>query len=476
MAAWMRLAPGALALLLGCAREPRAPGDERPNVLFVVLDDLNDWTGCLGGHPQASTPNLDRLASQGLLFTNAHCAAPLCNPSRAAVLSGVLPSTSGIYENTQPLRRALPDVVTLPQHFRAQGYRVTGAGKVFHGPWPDPASWDEYWPSQEQCRPFDVLPQDPPLHGLSRVNDWGGLPVDDARMSDGQVARWAARRLEQGLQEPFFLAVGFFQPHLPWYVPQAWSERFPPDAALPPRVRADDLDDVPRAGRGRVHAELGAWLAREEKTRDAVAGYLASVAFVDAQVGLVLDALARSPAAGRTIVVLWSDQGFHLGEKGQWKKKTLWEESTRVPLVVQDPRGARGARCERPVDLVDLYPTLVELCGLPAPAAQRLEGRSFAPLVRDPSAPWPYPALTTIGPGSHALRDERWRYIRYRDGSEELYDHASDPDEWTNLAADPGAAATIARLRPFLPASDARQAPREDQSTIFPRGETEEDG
>lgn len=489
MRGWTRSAAGGLALaavtgLGGCGRasdEPvRSADGAPPNVLFVAIDDLNDWIGCLGGHPQARTPNLDRLAERGVLFANAHCPAPLCNPSRVSVLTGVRPSTSGVYLNAQPLRRALADAVTLPEHFRAQGYRVEGGGKVFHGPWPDPRSWDAYFPSQEECRPADLLPDPRPVSGPSYVNDWGPLEAEDALTSDGRVARWAASRLAEGIPEPFFLGVGFFRPHLPLYAPEPYFERFPAASVVLPRVRAGDLDDVPASGRARVHPELGAWLEREGKTREAVAAYLACVAFVDAQVGLVLDALAASPAAANTIVVLWSDQGFHLGEKGQWKKKTLWEEATRAPLVIVDPRpgpGAsqRGKRCARPVGLVDLYPTLLELCGLPAPEAQMLEGRSLAPLLGDVEAPWPFPALTTIGPGDHALRDERWRYVRYRDGSEELYDHASDPEEWSNLVADPSRvdpahAAVIAALRRFLPEHDAPHAPRETQRTLFPRG------
>ena len=440
--------------------EPRS----KPNVLFLSIDDLNDWVGFLGGHEQTHPPNLDRLAKRGLLFTRAYCDAPLCNPSRVSVMTGVRPSTSGVYQNGQPLRRALPDAVTLPQLFRREGYRVQGGGKLFHGAWPDPPSWDAYFPSQEINRPADPLPEVVPRNGPTSAGDWAALDLEDGEFSDGKVARWAVERLEEGLEEPFFLGVGIFLPHLPWYAPEAHFDRFPTDGVQLPRILEDDLADVPPPGRVRAKQDQHQWMLDEGKWHAAVGAYLASVSFADSQVGLVLDALEASPFADNTIIVLWSDHGFHLGEKSHWRKKTLWEEATRVPLILLDPRQEEGGgQCDRPVSLVDLYPTLIELCGLDASEMQELEGLSFVPLLDNPEAPRQRPALTTLGPGHHAVRTERWRYIRYRNGSEELYDHDSDPDEWHNLAGDAKYAETIEGLRSWLPKEDAPHAPREEQ-------------
>jgi arylsulfatase A-like enzyme/fermentation-respiration switch protein FrsA (DUF1100 family) len=431
-AAWLALVlllqAASLLLLAPCAAgAPAAP----PNVLFISIDDLNDWVGFLGGHPQASTPNLDRLAARGVVFTRAYCAAPACNPSRAGVLCGVRPSTSGVYHNDNPWRRALPAAVTLPQHFRAHGYRVAGAGKIFHGGQNDRASWDEYF-----RQPADPMPPGRPLNGLPQAAhfDWGAVDAPDEAMGDHRVVAWASEYLRRDDPRPFFLAVGLYRPHLPWFVPRRYLERLPPDSVELPPFLAGDLEDVPPAGRRMAAPErdhrrvvaAGQW-------RAAVAAYLASIAFADAMLGRLLDALEASPHAANTIVVVWGDHGWHLGEKEHWRKFALWERAARVPLIVAGPGLQAGARCGRTVSLLDLYPTLIDLCGL----EQRpgLEGGSLVPLLRDPGAPWEQPALTTHGRGNHAVRSERWRYIRYADGSEELYDHDADPNEWTNLAS-----------------------------------------
>lgn len=461
------LALGASLPILS-AQEPEPPRS-RPNVLFIAIDDLNDWTGALGGHPQAYTPHLDRLARRGVLFTNAHCAAPACNPSRAALMTGVPPHRSGVYHNDQPWRKALPDAVTLPQYFRIHGYVPRGSGKIFHGPFPDPPSWDEYHPSQRNTIPSSPRPPGRPLNGIPRARnfDWGPLEAADAAMGDAKVAAWITTQLTRKHDRPFFLACGIFRPHLPWYVPAKYFERFPLEKIVLPVVKEDDLDDVPEAGRKMARPERdhprvlahGQWKA-------AVQGYLASIAFADAMLGTVLDALDRGPHAGNTVVVLWTDHGWHLGEKHHWRKFTLWEEATRTPLVIVAPAGAPGlpagtapgGRCARPVSLIDIYPTLIDLCGLkPRPD---LTGKSLVPLLENPSAEWEGAALTTFGRGNHAVRTERWRYIRYADGSEELYDHDRDPREWTNLAAEPGCAEVKKNLARRLPAGNAPDAPR----------------
>jgi len=456
---------GAAALGLGSCAWTAERTPERPNVLFIAVDDLNDWIGCLGGHPQTRSPNINRLAKRGVLFRNAQCAAPACNPSRAALLTGIRPSTSGVYHNPQPWRPVMPDAVTLPQHFMAHDYRVTGGGKIFHGAYPDPSSWHEYWPSKTQTRPRDPMPQGRPLNGIPKAAhfDWGPVEARDEDMADWQVADWARGELAKTHEKPFFLAVGIFRPHLPWYVPPKYFEMFPPEKVILPKVKKTDLDDVPEAGRRMARPEGDHKKVIEtDNWPRAVSGYLASIAFADACVGRVLDALDSSPYADNTIIVLWGDHGWHLGEKLHWRKFTLWEEAARAPLMMAGPGIARGGECTRPVSFMDIYPTLVDLCRLGP--NNRLEGRSLRPLLENPKAEWEPPALTTHGRNNHSLRSERWRYIRYADGSEELYDHQSDEMEWTNLAGEPQYDEVKRGLARYLPEVNAPDAPREERN------------
>jgi len=446
--------------LSSCAFTAERPAG-KPNVLFIAVDDLNDWIGCMGGHPDTRSPNIDRLAKRGVRFQNAQCAAPACNPSRAALLTGIRPSTSGVYHNPQPWRPALQDAVTLPQHFMAHGYHVAGSGKIFHGAFPDPPSWHEYWPSKTKTRPADPLPPNRPLNGIPNTAhfDWGPVEAKDEAMADWQVADWVREKLAQTYKEPFFLACGIFRPHLPWYVPPKYFQMFPPDAVTLPKVKKNDLDDVPEIGRKMARPQGDhAKVIRTNNWHKAVSGYLASIAFADACVGRVLDALDASPHADNTVVVLWGDHGWHLGEKLHWRKFALWEEAAHCPLMMAGPGVTRGGECTRPVGLIDIYPTLVDLCGLGP--NDRLEGNSLVPLLKDPKADWEPPALTTHGRNNHSLRSERWRYIRYSDGSEELYDHASDEMEWTNLAGDPRFDRIKKDLARYLPTVNAPDAPR----------------
>lgn len=440
-----------------------AAGD-RPDVLFISIDDLNDWAGILGGHPQARTPNLDALAARGLSFTNAHCAAPACNPSRAAVLTGRHPTTSGVYDNDQPFRRAMPDVATLPQLFRAAGYRALGCGKVFHAG--DPASWDEHEPEggcglpAPRARAFPAARRRP-LNGIAGMGsfDWGpARSRRDGATSDDHVADQVVRWLKKEHDQPIFIGCGFFRPHLPWYLPRKWFELFPLEQIELPLVREDDLEDIPEAGRRLVRLKEHQKIVQSGQWKAAVQAYLASVAFADAMLGRVIEALVDQERMKRTVIVVWSDHGWSLGTKFHWKKFALWEECTRVPLVVKAPGVTdKGAVCSRPVGLLDIGPTLLDLCGIPAP--ETMDGQSLRPLLSEPGRAWDRPVLTTHGRGNHALRSERWRYIRYADGSEELYDHQEDPHEWTNLARDPARAAVKAELARFLPRSEAAPAP-----------------
>jgi arylsulfatase A-like enzyme len=457
-------AAGAGALSVPCVSRLAHAGGEGPNVLFIAVDDLNDWTGCLGGHPDARTPNIDRLAARGVLFTNAHCAAPLCNPSRAALMTGIRPSTSGVYLNPQPWRGspALKDAVTLPQHFMAHGYRAAGSGKIYHGAYPDPASWHEYWPSKRKTRPSECYTKErASLSGLNAAHfDWGPIALPEGgKMSDSLVADWVSGRISKRRDRPFFLACGIFRPHLPWYVPRKYFDMFPLESVALPVVKEDDLDDIPPVGRRFARPQGDhAKVLRHGQWRRAVQGYLASISFADECVGSVIDALDASPHARDTVVVLWADHGWHLGEKLHWRKFTLWEEATRNPLLFVAPGVARG-RCSRPVSLLDVYPTLVEFCGLPP--REGLEGKSLVPLLRDPGAHWDTPAVTTYKRGNHSVRSERWRYTRYSDGTEELYDHLEDPLEWENLAERPGCEGVKGALARWLPEADAPGVPIE---------------
>lgn len=439
----------------------KAPGGDRPNVLFLAVDDLNDWIGCLGGHPDAKTPNFDALAARGVLFNNAHCAAPLCNASRAALMTGIRPSTSGVYFNSQPWRPPMKDAVTMPQHFMAHGYEAVGGGKIYHGSFPDPPSWHDYFPSQKQNKPPDPMPKGRPLNGIPNTAhfDWGPVDAPDEQMGDWKVADWACKQLSKTHDKPLFLGCGFFRPHLPWYVPRKYFEMFPPEKVTLPKVKKTDLDDVPAIGRKMARPQGDhAKVLRTDNWSKAVSGYLASMAFADACLGKVLAALDAGPLARNTVVVLWGDHGWHLGEKLHWRKFTLWEEATRCPLMIVAPGVTKaGGVCRRPVNLLDIYPTLIDLCGLRANKA--LEGTSLLPLLKDPAAKWDRPSLCTYGRNNHSLRDERWRYIRYRDGSEELYDHGRDEMEWTNIAADPDHADVKKRLAQWLPKTNAQDAP-----------------
>jgi arylsulfatase A-like enzyme len=458
---------GVCLALTGMARTNGAEL-EKPNVLFIAIDDLNDWIGKLGGHPQTLTPNIDRLADRGVLLTNAHCAAPACNPSRAALMTGIAPYRSGVYLNSQPWKPVLKDRVTLSQHFMQHGYRAIGSGKIYHGGFPDPESWNEYWPSQTRNRPGDPMPDVKSISGLNKSHfDWGPVDVDDSQMGDTQVVDWVITQLEAEHDKPLFLACGIFRPHLPWYAPRKYFDRFPLGEIQLPAHREDDLDDIPEAGVKMAkptgdHADV----LEHKQWHAAVQGYLASISYTDGQVGRLIDALDASPHADNTVVVMWTDHGWHLGEKQHWRKFALWDEATRTPLIFVAPRGtpglkqgtSAGTRINKPASLLDIYPTLVDLCGLPA--RDGLSGQSLAPLLADPNADWARPAITTHGRLNHAIRSDRWRYIKYADGSEELYDHATDPMEYTNLAGDPKHESIKKKLSDWLPQQNAPNAPK----------------
>ncbi len=451
----------------GAGAAPPTQG-ERPNVLLIVSDDLNDWLGCMSregrGHPQVRTPNLDRLARRGVLFTNAHCQSPLCNPSRTSFLTGLRPSTTGIYA-LQPWFRTVDRFrqhVSLPQHFQRNGYRTLTTGKIWHDGYPRERTDGEEFSTWGYAGNFGPSParkfvQTPDKNPLV---DWGTYPERDEDQSDAKVADWSVQQLRQPSTDPWFLSIGFRRPHVPCYAGQRWMDLYPEASLKLPPYRRDDRDDTPRFS-WYLHWKLPeprqAWLERTSQWKPLVRAYLASISFMDSQVGRVMDALEQSGQADRTVVVFTSDHGWHLGEKGITGKNSLWDRSTRVPLLIAGPGIAKGRRCDRPAELLDIYPTLAQLCGLPQPKG--LDGHSLAPQLRDPGAARKWPAITTHGPGNHTVRTERWRYIRYADGSEELYDMRRDPNEWTNLARDMGQAERKRELARWIPTADAPPAP-----------------
>ena len=452
-----------------------AAAPARPNVLFLSVDDMNDWVGCLRGYPGVQTPNIDRLAKRGVLFADAHCAAPLCNPSRTALFTGLRPSTSGIYNNDQYWRPALPDVATIPAYFKNNGYHAAGAGKVLHhvaGCNP-PDQWDEFqlqqfddpWYRRADWYPWNKripAPKGHPFNGLNTFPgefDWGVLEQPEDQYGDQKAVAFAEEFLKRKHQKPFFLAVGMWHPHIPMYSPQNYWDLYPDSKVTIPETRKDDLDDVPPIGKQFAEFRRDEWdrIVKEGKQKEFVHAYLAAISFADALVGRVLDSLERSAYAKNTIIVFWSDNGWHLGEKQHVHKSTLWQRSTHVPMIFAGPGIQKtGVTRTQPVNLLDLYPTLVEMCGLPV--NNKLDGTSLVPLLKDPQAKR-NPTVSTYLPGNHAVVSERWRYIIYSDGGEELYDRKEDPNEFTNLAGKPEYASIKSDLAKYAPKTSAASKP-----------------
>ncbi|MBP1607918.1 MAG: arylsulfatase family protein [Acidobacteria bacterium] len=430
-----------------------------PNLLFIVLDDMNDWIGSLKGHPQASTPNMDALAKRGTNFTNAHCQAPLCNPSRASFLTGLRPSTTGIY-GLSPSHRSVPalrDHVTMPEHFTNNGYTTIGLGKVYH-----------MLEGQHRSREFQIWrepkfgPSPPKRLGGGDFGgtlvDWGIFPEKDEDLEDYKLADAAIEQLRMlPHDKPFLLAVGFSCPHVPCYAPAKWFDRIPLNEVVLPKIKHGDRRDTPEFSwylhwklpepRLAYYEKLGELPAR-------VRAYLAVTSYIDAQIGRVLNALEETGRMQNTIVVLIGDNGYHFGEKEITGKNSLWDRATHVPLIMAGP-GIPKRSISDPAELLDIYPTLVELAKLPARTG--LEGRSLVPQMHGQKRT--APAITTANQGNHGIRTDRWRYIRYADGSEELYDMRADPNEWTNLANDPEYRQRKEELTRWLPKIDVPHAP-----------------
>jgi arylsulfatase A-like enzyme len=435
------LLPVLAALSLLSVRADVAPSPAaQPNVLIIAVDDLNHWVRHLGRNTQVQTPNLDRLAARGVSFSRAYTASSVCNPSRAALWTGMRPSTTGIYGNGTDWRTIVGDGYTLPGYLRRNGYRTFGVGKLFHTSRQIRASdWDAY---PQNPRGDDSLAQNESSHAPTEspgtsteaVTTTAGdlsiaeLPGGDASVGDYWSASAAIAELNAPHDRPFLIACGIFRPHLPWHVPKAYFDLYPETSIeLPPHLD-NDLDDVPGARPSPEHLKIlseGSW-------KRAVRAYMACITYADAQIGRILDALEDSPHRGNTVVVVWGDHGWHLGEKQKWRKTGLWEEAARMPYLWAGPGLPRGVRLDTPVDLMSLYPTLLDLLNLPRPA--HVEGVSLAGLLRgsEPVGELP-PALTTWHVNNHSVRSARWRYLRWANGNEELYDHDADPYEWYNL-------------------------------------------
>ena len=449
----------ALATLAVLGLPLRAPAAQKPNILLLIADDLNNWIGAMGGNPQTQTPNLDKLAARGMTFRNAQCAVPLCNPSRTAFLSGMRPWTTGIYENQQVWMPHIGRRMCINDYVRQFGYTSLGAGKIYHYRNYRPEDWDQVVFYGDDTLPMHPAKRSPGPFGYRMFTE--GQPQRpfeeqraESQLVDYRSVSWCIERLHD-LKPPFFMACGVHRPHTPWDIPKKYFDRFPLDSIRLPEVLTNDLDDVPEQGRkfakpNGVHAtilRLGLW-------KDRVRAYLAAICYADAQLGRLLDALYQSPYADNTIIVFVGDNGWHLGQKQHWAKVTLWNEATRVPMIWAVPHLTKpGSTCDQAVDMMSIYPTLCDLAGIPRP--KHVEGVDIKPLLANPAAEWSTPAVSTMLRGNHTVVTADWRYIRYADGTEELYNERTDPHEWTNVAAKAECEGIKEKLAKYLPTTNA---------------------
>lgn len=441
---------------------------ERPNILMISVDDLNDWATCLSGKSWVKTPNIDRLAEMGILFTNAHCVAPLSGPSRAAIFSGMLPSNSGNYfqiadTNIKKSNEKSAQITFLPEYLANNGYKTMGVGKIFHqgdrmglfqefNPIFHEMAFGPYLPNRRKAK------YDPEkfYKGGKTSTDWSPIDIENEEMHDYKAATWAIDRLNENHEDPFLLSVGFVRPHVPWYVPQEWFDLFDINDMVTPPYKADDLDDVPQISRDLHDMPMmpqTEWLIESGEWKHMIHAYVACMAFMDAQVGRVLDALEKSEYADNTIIVLWSDHGYHLGEKGRTCKHSLWQRATHVPFIVAGLDIERGQRCDAPITTLDIYPTLLDVCDMPANKLN--DGNSIVPLIDNVDSKWGNAAITQYGLGNNSIYYGDYHYIQYSDGESELYNVKSDPNEWDNITADPQYKSVKAKMKKFLPKSYA---------------------
>jgi arylsulfatase A-like enzyme len=440
---------------------------KQANVLFIAVDDLNTWLGCLNGYSNTKTPNMDKLAAQGVLFSNAHCQAPLCGPSRASIMSGLRPSTTGIYGmiHDDKIRRddnpVTKEIIFLPEYFRNNGYHTMGIGKLFHTHSPE-GVFDE---SGGREKGFGPLPEkrfvwdgfgtsDRKNYGRTSTA-WGAFPEQDSLMPDHRSVNWVIDRLNRDYDKPFFLGVGFLRPHVPLYVPQKWFDMHPLEGIEVAPYKSDDLDDVPPVALQINDLPMmpsTEWAKESGEWKKIIQAYLACVSFVDYEIGRVIEALENSEYADNTVIVLWSDHGYRLGEKGTFAKHALWEPATNAPLMFVAPQLPKGKVIHSPAEMLSVYPTLLELCGLPA--YNRNEGKSLVATMQNKSEESNAYAITTFGMNNHAVKANGFRYIQYEDGEEELYDHHNDHHEFTNLAKNTEYKEKIEELKQFLPGTN----------------------
>jgi arylsulfatase A-like enzyme len=439
------------ALMALCATSLAA--EQRPNILFIAIDDMNDWTGFLGGHPQAQTPNMDRLAEKGVHFSNAHCSAPGCSPSRNALLYGVEPFNSGLYafyDQDGFSDQILKGYESLPTFYLRHGYNTYGAGRIHHRREPTPAEWTEFY-VKEKTNPLKFDHEEGYIQGKKGKMRFSPSlnPLEDH--TDHKNTSYGVKILGHEHEKPFFLAVGIVRPHLPFICPKQFFDLYPMEVE-PPRIKVDDHADIPAVGEAMAKIGDDNKFKQDKAWNKVRRAYLACISWADFNVGRLIDALEASPYADNTVVVLWSDHGYGMGEKRHFRKFALWEETTRVPFIIWDGREKKavaGREVKDGVSLINVYRTLAELSGLDAP--EYVDGFSLVPQLKDPATPVEGQAICSWGRGNYTVRTRDWRYTRYYNGGEELYDHTKDPDEWTNLAKNPEYAATKEKLAAKLP-------------------------
>ena len=440
-------------LLFSLFINPVISQNSPPNILFIAIDDMNDWTGYLGGHPEAQTPNIDRLANKGTAFTRAYTAAPGCSPSRNALLYGVEPFHSGLYPFYEHdiHEQLMSKYTSLPRLLKTNGYTTLGAGKIHHGNLEDPREWDTFFKASKYKKQF--VTNAGFQRGSSSKYSYRPTTHADHEHVDYQVASFGVEQLNKAHDKPFFLAVGIVKPHLPFDAPQRFFDQLP-EKITPPQMIPNDMEDIPGVGKAlckrkevNFYNENNAWNAIRR-------AYLACISWADYNIGRVLDALEESPYANNTIIVLWSDHGFHLGEKQTFKKFTLWEEAARVPFIIYDPRVKNSPQtCEQPVSLINIYKTISDYSGIKPPSY--VDGVSLKPIISNTKNNINTPAITTWGRGNYGLRTKQYHYIRYFNGAEELYHHEDDPNEWYNLAKIPTHQKELIYFRSFLPNEEA---------------------
>lgn len=438
---------------------------QSPNVLFIAVDDLNTMLNSYGG--PAKTPNFDRLAEMGVQFNDAHCQAPLCGPSRASIMTGLRPSTTGIYgmipdNKIVSKNPATKNIVLLPDYFKQNGYHTMGIGKLFHNHAPD-SLFDE---SGGRVKGFGPFPKERFVwdgHGTSdrerygkTSTDWGAFPETDSLMPDHHSVNWAIERLNKNYDTPFFMGVGFLRVHVPLYVPQKWFDLYPLDSIKTTPYLKNDLNDVPPVAHKINDLPMmpsTEWAISSGEWPKIIQAYLACISYVDYELGRLLDTLENSEYADNTVIVLWSDHGYRLGEKGTFAKHALWDVATKVPLIFAGPNVPENQEVEHPAELLSIYPTLLELCGLPV--NEQNEGKSLVPLMKGGHQSDASMAITTFGMNNHTVKSEQYRYIIYEDGGEEFYDHSTDPNEFNNLVSDVFYQEVLNKLKQHLPNANA---------------------